>query len=319
MIYYVYIQENETTGEYYIGKSSCNGEPENDAYIGSGVLFLNKYKACPEAFKKSIVATFDIEEEAYAMESMLVGKRFKGGEDYDGLCLNLMEGGVGGPSGATLTAILKRLWSVPTYREKLIKTRQSESFREQAREKAKRDIKMVRGNECCYAPHDQILEKLNDGWVLTAKRVWLHKENYGVINIKNCPLVIEYMNRGFVYGKNYTLEQVSLEKALQDYGLEEVSRSERLQSTRKTRSETRTIAMKKDGDTFDTPLEDITSYLNGGWDFKNNTISLYNDELELNIVAYYKSAKRLVLNEGWKPGKKTAYKQVNIRELNKAP
>lgn len=46
--HYVYKITNILTGQYYIGKSSCSGEPEHHTYYGSGdwIRKLAKEKAC---------------------------------------------------------------------------------------------------------------------------------------------------------------------------------------------------------------------------------------------------------------------------------
>lgn len=74
MLHYIYKITNIATGQFYIGKRShCN--PAIDEYMGSGVRIrraISKYGV--DAFRKEILAIFDDEESAYALEAALVTK-----------------------------------------------------------------------------------------------------------------------------------------------------------------------------------------------------------------------------------------------------
>lgn len=87
---YVYKITNVENGQYYIGLRSCNCNPEEDAYFGSGIkiqLSIKKYGL--KTFKKEIIKVFKNRVDASLYEQELVN------EDVlkDQLCLNLKVGG----------------------------------------------------------------------------------------------------------------------------------------------------------------------------------------------------------------------------------
>lgn len=86
---FVYVWYRNTTEEYYIGVHCGN---PNDGYIGSGHIFKDKYKACPEEWVRKFVFPCGTYEEALTLESELVD------EDLlrDVKCLNLKTGGNNG-------------------------------------------------------------------------------------------------------------------------------------------------------------------------------------------------------------------------------
>ena len=94
--HYVYKITCLETGEYYYGKRSCNGSWKDDPYMGSGQILKRKIKAHPEyTWTKEVLLLLDSIEEALEYEAVVIGNKFKGGEDWDGLCLNLTAGGLG--------------------------------------------------------------------------------------------------------------------------------------------------------------------------------------------------------------------------------
>ena len=108
--HYVYKITCLETGEYYYGKRSCNGSWKDDPYMGSGLLLNDKMKAHPDyTWRKEVLLLLETSEEAYEYEALIIGNKFKGGSDWDGLCLNLTLGGSGGSSpGATGEELVKR-------------------------------------------------------------------------------------------------------------------------------------------------------------------------------------------------------------------
>lgn len=89
--HYCYEIVNLVNGKYYRGKRSCVGDPEKDTkYMGSGIelkMAFEKYGT--ENFKKTILATFDTEDEAYEYESQIVTMK----EIQDPNCYNIQLGG----------------------------------------------------------------------------------------------------------------------------------------------------------------------------------------------------------------------------------
>lgn len=86
--HYVYLLRS--TRHYYIGVRSCICMPEDDPYMGSGVA-LRDAKAAGVEFDKTILCVLDTREEAFELESELVGED----EVADPQCLNLKTGGHG--------------------------------------------------------------------------------------------------------------------------------------------------------------------------------------------------------------------------------
>lgn len=94
--HYCYRVDNLVNGKYYIGKRSCFGNPEDDPYLGSGKNIRRAIKRYgPENFKKTILAEFDTEEDAYLCEAELVTKDVL----LDPMCYNICLGGIGGQRG----------------------------------------------------------------------------------------------------------------------------------------------------------------------------------------------------------------------------
>ena len=90
MPYTVYKTLNKITEEYYIGVHKSNNP--NDQYYGSGIRIKRSIKKYGKSnFVKEILHAFETEEEAYAKERDLISSHLN-----NNLCLNLMEGGVGG-------------------------------------------------------------------------------------------------------------------------------------------------------------------------------------------------------------------------------
>lgn len=87
---YVYQVTNKKTGEFYVGIRSCNCDPTEDVYWGSGI----RIKRCIEKngidnFEKKIFSIFNCRKEASQLESELVNEETLKNE----LCLNLKTGG----------------------------------------------------------------------------------------------------------------------------------------------------------------------------------------------------------------------------------
>ena len=93
--HYIYKISCKETGEYYYGKRSCDGRWQDDTkYMGSGTLLKSKMEAHPDyTWTKEVLLLLDSAEEAYEYEAVVIGEKYKGGRDDDGLCLNLCAGG----------------------------------------------------------------------------------------------------------------------------------------------------------------------------------------------------------------------------------
>lgn len=99
------------TGKYYIGKTSCIGEPVKHTYYGGGVWIRNmakhhgQLKNVPNHAKKShfknynikkyIIKTFYCESAAYIYENFVISDKWK----HDDKCMNMKPGGEGGHKG----------------------------------------------------------------------------------------------------------------------------------------------------------------------------------------------------------------------------
>lgn len=125
-VHYIYQIKNLVNGKLYIGKHSTNDV--NDGYFGSGTLInraIKKYGI--ENFRKSILAFFDSEDEAYLQEKLLVNETFVEREDT----YNLTCGGFGSwhavnsseefrkeKNRRAALSMNKKIWSDENFRER---------------------------------------------------------------------------------------------------------------------------------------------------------------------------------------------------------
>ena len=207
--HYVYKITNRTTGEYYYGKRSCNGSWRDDSYMGSGQKLVKKMKAHPEhEWYKEVLLILDTEEEAYHYEALSIGDRWKGGTGYDGLCLNLTAGGVGGCSEeiklrwqdadykaktkaslkatantqegkARLKKALEARWADPAQRDNIsAKTAalwEDPEFRDRVSEKIRQPAKvMFEGCLVLVSDHAELVSMLQGGGEFKSANVSLH-------------------------------------------------------------------------------------------------------------------------------------------------
>lgn len=204
--YYVYKQINKETGEYYIGKGTASKcSPEEHRYAGSGCLFLNKYRANKDAFEKTILATFDTEEEAYLYEAKMVGQRYKGGENYDGLCLNLVEGGLHSFSS-------KRVSSLWEQEDSPFRTEEyTQTLREKAMER-NRKVKLQKNNQQIDMDREKLNTFLLDGWEFTTNSVHIWKDDKRMVAYKHLAkhLILE---DGWTFGKRKELDKIYTSEA----------------------------------------------------------------------------------------------------------
>jgi group I intron endonuclease len=64
-IHYVYLTTNLITGQQYVGDRSCNCDPEEDKYLGSGTYYKRaETKYGKNNFKKEILEFFNTKKEA---------------------------------------------------------------------------------------------------------------------------------------------------------------------------------------------------------------------------------------------------------------
>lgn len=87
---YIYKITNQVTSEYYIGLRSCDCEPNEDVYYGSG----DRIKACIKKygktiFEKTILKIFETREAASKYEQEVVNEELIKNK----LCLNIRVGG----------------------------------------------------------------------------------------------------------------------------------------------------------------------------------------------------------------------------------
>jgi hypothetical protein len=73
---YVYLTTNLINGMQYVGDRSCNCDPENDKYIGSGRPYfknaVKKYRK--ENFRKKILAEFETKQEAFNAQEKYINQ-----------------------------------------------------------------------------------------------------------------------------------------------------------------------------------------------------------------------------------------------------
>lgn len=110
---YVYKITNTLNGKIYIGKRK-HDDPTKDTYMGSGKLILAAIKKHGKKnFSKEIIAIFENNDDAAALEASLVTKEFIS----SGVSYNLHEGGHGGFAHINSLAKEERV-NVKAFREK---------------------------------------------------------------------------------------------------------------------------------------------------------------------------------------------------------
>lgn len=103
MSFCTYITANETTGQYYIGKSDVKKIAEG--YQGSGTRIARSLKKYPGQWKTSILWEFETSDEAYSDEAAIVNLEMLA----DPLCLNLAFGGKGGATFIVSDEVRKKI------------------------------------------------------------------------------------------------------------------------------------------------------------------------------------------------------------------
>lgn len=88
---FIYIQINEETGEYYVGKVNRKRLSELKKYKGSGLKFQNKLKKHPDEFIMYYIARCQTAKETELLEAEIVNEELL----RDPFCLNLVAGGGG--------------------------------------------------------------------------------------------------------------------------------------------------------------------------------------------------------------------------------
>lgn len=96
--FYFYRTENLLNGKFYYGVRHSK-DPENDPYLGSGVLLKEAIQRDGrENFKKTILEYFPTMEEAYKREAEIVNDSLVSNPN----CYNIKYGGQGGLDGTTI-------------------------------------------------------------------------------------------------------------------------------------------------------------------------------------------------------------------------
>ena len=105
-VHYIYCITNNINGKMYIGKRSISGTIENDSkYFGSGKMISYAIKKHGiENFTKDILGVVDSDEEAYAVEAILVNHDIVDDPNF----YNISLGGCGYQSGHRPTEETKR-------------------------------------------------------------------------------------------------------------------------------------------------------------------------------------------------------------------
>ncbi len=88
--FYVYKTTNNVNGKFYVGVHKSK-DFLSDSYLGSGKILrlaLDKYGA--ESFSKEVIASFDIESEAYELEEIIVDSEFIQRDDTYNLVVGLV-------------------------------------------------------------------------------------------------------------------------------------------------------------------------------------------------------------------------------------
>ncbi len=150
MKYYIYQMTNNVNGKIYVGKSSCECNPEDHtSYTGSGKLLIRaKKKYGLENFTKEILHVFVEESEAYSKEQEIVDMNFVNREDTYNLCT----GGLGGMEISEETRkkqsiAQKKSMARPEVRKKISDSLMGNSLSEESRKKISKSKMGVKKSE----------------------------------------------------------------------------------------------------------------------------------------------------------------------------
>lgn len=154
---YYYIYKITCTAGYlkdkfYFGKRITSTLPENDKYKGSGVIIQKYYKKHPNDYVKEIISFHNSKTELNKAEYDIIHP-YLGNE----MCLNLMEGGLGGAQYFTSEETRKKQsqshkgkkpWNKGISWHKKTKRKMSE----EEKQKRKGQIPWNKGLKGCYSP-----------------------------------------------------------------------------------------------------------------------------------------------------------------------
>ncbi len=336
MASYVYRQLNKVTGEYYIGKGTYSSkDPDGSRYLGSGILFLRKYRAHPQDFEKEILKDFEDESEAYAYERELIGEKYIGGAEHDLLCLNMDAGGRGvsssfmrafykNPSNIERSRqIGKSLWADNKYRAKVLLSRQGSVAvkRIEAYKIKLRDpifMEWLRGRFRCASRRENLrrsnmvkpirIEK--NGVVLSINRDELSDYfrlgwslcSKGVVNIYRSDIGV------YSCGQHDVVKHLVVEHGFQfgtHYGLERVNYDviSNLEGVKQVKSEGQVKSWSDKPVLLVSPSGDVVSVARGeyldklrlGYEFKSASVDLRNNTTKQVVFLGRGSAKKLLL------------------------
>jgi len=125
MFYYLYEVKNDVNGKIYIGVHKTSDM--NDGYMGSGSIIKRSIKKYGiDNFTKTVLETFNSEEEMFQREKEFVTDEFLMREDV----YNLRRGGLGGFDHINKLGInTKNIWS-DEVAERRAKTRKEKKFQQ---------------------------------------------------------------------------------------------------------------------------------------------------------------------------------------------
>lgn len=302
--HYCYRVENLLNGKYYIGKRSCFGNPEDDPYMGSGKNIRRAIKHYGlENFKKTVLAEFETEEDAYLCEAELVTKDTL----LDPMCYNICLGGIGGQRGTVylnkdgeMTRVMPELvdkflaegwnlgWS-ESMREAHLHRVVSEETRRKISELHRKMHEFRAGftsgrikvsndliNQTLYVLPEDLQKYLEQGWKLgnlfqtnqkkSQKRTGEVTVNNGIVEKHIKPEELEkYLAKGWIRGLSEISKKRKSEAAKGKKMSEEACKRMSESKKGKPSPSKGSLYVKKDGKKKRVFPEDLDMYLKNGW------------------------------------------------------
>ena len=255
--HYIYKITNKTTGEYYYGKRSCNGSWEKDKYMGSGTVLKKKMQAHPDhEWVKEVLLLLDSEKEAFEYEAVVIGDKWATDpsclnqcpglvnvdniddtyltDEYrswrgkrcheihgDYITNNLNEYARSDRGRRVSSETMRKYFSDDENMAHFKAMRKEVSMRNSYKEKVRKPIKMLYQGEIKEILREDLLPSIEAGYEFKSKYVHLHNPNLGiwtegVVDWKAKKLLVS--NAGWEYGKNRSLQRVSITKINLDNG-----------------------------------------------------------------------------------------------------
>lgn len=344
MLHFIYRWERSDNGFHYTGMHS--GEID-DGYIGSGTKFLHMYNKYKDKFTRSIISFHETREEALEAERLIIGENYKGGQQWDGLSLNLCAGGVG-TSGQSFwnnateeqreahRERIKKAWANTPNREARIRNAREGIIRyHSSRPKVEKPPKPTKVKAVKPKKEKKPVKGQGPRVRKTKEEIALIRKatsvKYYIINPaprKQSPERKEAISRQkkqewvdpeskFNQPEFRSMLSATMTSQYQDPNSKlSLSRSVEIRREEsKERLAKRKLGMMRGDERIEVLPGEVLEYLKEGWRFIKESACVKNDEHRIYYKCNARAAEKLLLsNQGWELGVCNEYERVNMKD-----